>query len=61
MATFIGLMIVVFLLGLSYLLTAGLVYLVCLGFGLEWSWLLSLGVWALMILLRGVFKNSSKD
>lgn len=61
MATFIGLMIVVFLVGLSYLLTAGLVYLVCLGFGFEWSWLLSLGVWALLILLRSVFKSSSKD
>lgn len=61
MATFIGFMIVVFLVALSYLATAGLVYLVCLGFGFEWSWLLSLGVWALMILLRGVFKNSSKE
>lgn len=61
MAAFIGAITIFALLGLSYLLTAGLVYLVCLGFGLEWSWLLSLGVWALMILLRGVFKNSSKD
>lgn len=61
MAAFIGFMFVVFLLGLSYLATAGLVYLVCLGFGFEWSWLLSLGVWALLILLRSVFKSSSKD
>ena len=61
MAAFIGAIALFALLGLSYLLTAGLVYLVCLGFGLEWSWLLSLGVWALLILLRSVFKNSSKD
>lgn len=61
MAMFIGFMLVVFLLGLGYLGTAGLVYLVCLGFGFEWSWLLSLGVWALLILLRSVFKSSSKD
>lgn len=58
MATFIGLMIVVFLLALSYLGTAGLVYLVCLGFGFEWSWLLSLGVWALLILLKQIFGSS---
>lgn len=61
MAAFIGAIALFALLGLSYLLTAGLVYLVCLGFGLEWSWLLSLGIWALLILLRSVFKNSSKD
>ena len=61
MAALIGAIALFALLGLSYLLTAGLVYLVCLGFGLEWSWLLSLGVWALLILLRSVFKNSSKD
>lgn len=61
MAALIGAIALFALLGLSYLLTAGLVYLVCLGFGLEWSWLLSLGVWALLILLRSMFKNSSKD
>lgn len=61
MAALIGAIALFALLGLSYLLTAGLVYLVCLGFGLEWSWLLSLGIWALLILLRSVFKNSSKD
>lgn len=61
MAAFIGFMFVVFMLGVSYLATAGLVYLVCLGFGLEWSWLLSLGVWALMILLRIFVNLFSKD
>lgn len=61
MAALVGAIALFALLGLSYLLTAGLVYLVCLGFGFEWSWLLSLGVWALLILLRSVFKNSSKD
>lgn len=45
----------------EFALIASLVLLVCLGFGFEWSWLLSLGVWALMILLRGVFKDSSED
>lgn len=59
MAMLIGFLMVVALLGISYLGTAGLVYLVCLGFGFEWSWLLSLGVWALIILLRQVFKVSS--
>lgn len=59
MAMLIGFLLVVALLGISYLCIAGLVYLVCLGLGFEWSWLLSLGVWALIILLRQVFKVSS--
>ena len=59
MTAFIGFLLVLALLGISYLGTAGLVYLVCLGFGFEWSWLLSLGVWALLILLRSIFKSSS--
>lgn len=42
------------LLGASYLIVAGLTYLICLGFGLEWSWLLALGVWAACVLLRWI-------
>lgn len=51
---------IVFIVGLSYLAVAGLVYLICLGFGLEWSWMLSLGVWSLIVFLNMAFK-SSKD
>lgn len=38
---------IVFLM-LGYFVVAGLTYLVCLGFQLEWSWLLALGVYALI-------------
>lgn len=46
--------LVVAVLGLTYLAIAGLTYLICLGFGLEWSWLLALGVWAACVLLRWI-------
>lgn len=52
-AVIIGIIAIAAALGISYLATAGIVWLICLGFGLEWSWLLSLGVWALLILIKG--------
>lgn len=47
-------LIIVAALGASYLVVAALTYLMCLGFGLEWSWLLALGVWAACGLLRWI-------
>lgn len=35
---------------IAYFVIAGLTYLVCLGFGLEWSWTLALGIYALITL-----------
>lgn len=53
LAVVIGILAIAAVLGISYLAVAGILWLVCLGFGLEWSWLLSLGVWALLILIKG--------
>lgn len=36
---------------ISFSVIAGLTWLVCLGFSFEWSWQLSLGVWALIMLI----------
>lgn len=43
--------IIIVVLAASYLVIAGLSYLICLGFGLVWTWLLALAVWAAIILL----------
>lgn len=59
MAALLGLLVIIFAVGLSYLIVAGLTYLICLGFGLAWSWLLALGAWALILLLRSIFKSSN--
>lgn len=31
---------------ISFSVVAGFTWLVCIGFGFEWSWTLSLGIWA---------------
>ena len=40
----------------SWGVTIGLVYLICLCFGLQWSMLMATGVWLVLILVRGIFK-----
>ena len=55
-AWFIGITIAIIgLLAVSFLVVSGLVYFVCWGFGFQWSWQLCIGVYALIILLRGIF------
>lgn len=39
----------------SFVVTAGLTYLIFWCFGWEWNWLIALGIWLLMILLRNIF------
>lgn len=41
-------------LGATYLIVAFLSWLVCVAFGIKWSWLLALGIWAAMALIRMV-------
>ena len=43
---------------ITYLFVAGLTYLVCLGFGLQWSWFTALGVLAACVLLRWILSAS---
>lgn len=61
MAVVIGAIIgLIISIALGFLITAGLVYLVCLGFGLTFSWILALGVYAALILLRTIFTATVK-
>ena len=55
MGYFLGCLGVLFLYALSWLITCGLVYLICLCFGLLFTWPIATGIWLLMILLKGVF------
>lgn len=47
--------------GLSWIATCGIVKLICLCFGLTFSWLIATGIWLVMILLRSVFGSGSND
>ena len=47
-------------LGASYLLMAGLSWLVCFCFGLPWNWMVPLGLLVVMMILRWVFRCDTK-
>ena len=44
----------------SYLVTSFLIFIVCFAFGLEFSWLYALGIWAILALLEKVFNRRKK-
>lgn len=54
LAGVLAVLLVIAIGALGYLFIAGLTYLVCLGFGLEWSWPIALGVWAACVIFRWV-------
>ena len=45
-------------LGVSWAITIGIVYLITMCFGLVWSIKIATGVWLVMFLLTGVFKTT---
>ena len=44
--------------GVSFLLTALLLWIVCLCFGWPWSWQMALGVWIALAGIKAVFGRS---
>lgn len=53
--------IIVLSYALSWAVTIGLVYLICLCFGLTWSLLTATGVWLALFLIRGIFQVTVKN
>ena len=47
---------IVILIGLSFLITAGIIKLITVCFGLTFSWSVATGIWLTMILFRSIFK-----
>lgn len=50
--------LIAIILAISFICTAGLVYLVCWGFGIAWSWKISVGVWAALFLIGSAVKTT---
>lgn len=42
--------------GLSFLISAGLIWVVCWAFGFAWSWKLALGLWVIILLVSNAVK-----
>ena len=55
----IGVVILVIIaaLSVSYLTTSGLVWVICFAFDQVFTWRLSLGVWAITLLISGAVKS----
>lgn len=53
-------LIAIVLLGLDFLLTAGILRIICWAFNWAWSWKISIGIWCLemfvLSILRTIFK-----
>ena len=47
---------IVIIIGLSFLITAGIIKLITVCFGLTFSWSVATGIWLTMILFRSIFK-----
>ena len=47
---------IVILIGLSFLITAGIIKLITVCFGLTFSWSVATGIWLTMILFRSIFR-----
>ena len=58
---FIACLLIPILLGVSYLITAGLSFGFCWGFSLPWSWKIAFGVWCGAIGLAWLFKKPKNN
>ncbi len=53
-----ALMVILFivaLLGVAFLFSVGLTWVICWAFGLQFSWKIAVGVWILVIILKSIF------
>ena len=48
------------LLGMSWIVTCGLIKLITMCFGLEFSWPVATGIWLIMIMLRNILNATVK-
>lgn len=51
----------VIVLGISWVITCGIIYLITLCFALTFDWLVATGIWLVMILLSACFKSNNSS
>lgn len=57
MSILITLLVAIFVLGASFLVSAGVVKLLAFCFGFVFTWKLALGLWVLFLIITGIFKG----
>ncbi len=50
-------LIVVFLYSISWIMTCGIIKLITMCFGLEFSWLVATGIWLIMCIIQSMLKG----
>lgn len=45
--------------GLSWIITCGLIALICFCFSWTFDWLIATGIWLVLIILRSIFANNN--
>ena len=56
---FFAVLLVALLLGISWIITCGFIYLITLCFEWTFSWGIATGIWLVMWLLNSIFKRGS--
>ena len=51
---------VIVLIGLDFLLAAGILKVICWCFSLTFQWKYALGIWLILVLLQGTFTRKSR-
>jgi len=52
--------VVLGILGVAFLISAAFTWLICWAFGFTFTWKIAIGVWAVTIVLGGIFRRGRK-
>ena len=58
---FLAILLIAIICGISWAIVSGFVWLICLCFGVQFNFLISTGVWLILLLLNIVFGKSSSS
>ena len=53
-------LILAFCIGMSWIITCGIIKLITMCFGWEFSWTVSTGIWLIMIMMRNILNATVK-
>lgn len=55
----LGLLVIAFVIGLSWACTCGLIFLITLCFSWEFSWSIATGIWLILLMVSSFFRSSN--
>lgn len=58
---FLAILLIAIICGISWSIVSGFVWLICLCFGIQFNFLISTGIWLILLLLNLVFGKNSSD